>query len=193
MAQAEPVRGVDAVKSALVEAAAERLSEVGPRAVSVRDVARRAGVNHGQIHHYFGGKRALLRAAMLHLAAQHFEHQTELSGGRPIPRALSLAEDPRYWRAICRAVMEGDLELAGVEIEAGLSVPRRALAALMERDGADADDLDFKARFAAVAALSLGWVALEDFVVMLVDVGEGDREALRERIKQIAESLFMRR
>ena len=31
---------------------------------AARHLAERAGVNHGQVHHYFGGKRGLLEAAM---------------------------------------------------------------------------------------------------------------------------------
>jgi AcrR family transcriptional regulator len=182
-----PLRG-EAVRTALVEAAAALLADAGPRAVSVRDVARRAGVNHGQVHHYFGGKRGLLRAAMRHLAARHLEHTLELSDGGPIPPALSLAGDPDYWRAVCQVVMEGDLELARLEIDEGISVPRRALDALSTRRGVAPDDLDFKARFAALAALQLGWVAFEDFMMLIADVPEQDREALRERVRAIVVS-----
>ena len=118
-ATAPRVRGSAAVKAALIAAAADMLGEVGPRNISVRDVADRAGVNHGQIHHYFGGKRGLLEAAMQHLAREHFDHAMALQGDGAYPPPLSLAEDVRYWRAIAQAVIEGDLELAGIEIAEG--------------------------------------------------------------------------
>ena len=121
----DAVRGEEAVKSALEDATADLLAEVGPSALSLREVARRAGVNHGQIHHYFGSKRSLLVAGMRKLAREHYESTMERSGGNPIPPALSIAEDGRYWRAVCRVVMEGDLELARVEIDEGVSVPRQ--------------------------------------------------------------------
>jgi len=185
-----PVRGGDAVRRALVEAAADALAAAGPSSVSVRDVARRAGVNHGQVHHYFGGKRGLLEAAMRALAAEHFAHASERAGGSPIPPALQLADDPRYWRAICQCVMEGDLELARIEVDEGISVPRRAREALAKQLAVADDDLDFKARFAAVAALQLGWVALEDFVMLISDVAEPDREAVRDRVKHLINGWF---
>jgi AcrR family transcriptional regulator len=185
-----PVRGGDAVRRALVEATAGALAEAGPSAVSVREVARVAGVNHGQIHHYFGGKRGLLKAAMHHLASIHLAHATENSVDGSIPRALQIAEDPQYWRAICQCVMEGDLELAGLEVEEGISVPRRALATLMTRLEIPETDLDFKAQFAAVAALQLGWAALEDFVLLISDVDESEREAVRDRVKVIISNWF---
>ena len=86
------VRGSGAVKAALVDAAAQMLGEFGPRGISVRDVADRAGVNHGQVHHYFGGKRALLEAAMRHLAHEAFDHSSVLAGNSPYPPVLAFAE-----------------------------------------------------------------------------------------------------
>ena len=85
--------------------------------------------------------------------------------------------------------MEGALELARVEIDEGISVPRRAFEALIERTGASPDDLDFKARFTALTALQLGWVAFEDFMLLIADVDEEDRAALRERVKAVVRSL----
>ena len=54
------------------------------------------------------------------------------------------------------SMMEGDLELARIEVDEDISIPRRALCALMERFDIADDDLEFKARFAAAAALQLG-------------------------------------
>ncbi|MCP4003828.1 MAG: TetR family transcriptional regulator [bacterium] len=183
MSDAVPTRGSESVKEALVEAACNGLAEVGPRALSTRSLAERAGVNHGQIHHYFGGKRGLLKAAMSALAAEHWSNSLERSAGEAIPPALSLAEDTRYWRAIVRAVIEGDLELARVEIDEGISVPRRALEAMRTRAGAANDDLDFKARIGLLIATQLGYVALEPFIRLLADVGEAETDGFREQVK----------
>ena len=179
------VRGEEAVKSALADATADLLAELGPRALSLREVARRAGVNHGQVHHYFGSKRSLLVAGMRKLALEHYRIMMERSGGTPISPALSIAEDRRYWRAVCHVVMEGDLELARVEIDEGVSGPRHALEFIRERRGISPDDLDFKARFAAVVALQLGWAALEEFVFLVADVRDEDRDEVRERVREL--------
>ena len=182
--QSEPkATGSEAVRAALVEAAGQLLGEIGPRNVSVREIARRAGVNHGQIHHYFGGKRALLKAAMASLAAEHWRNSLARADGGPVPPALSLFEDARYWRATARAVIEGDLDLARVEIDEGFSVPRRGIEALRLQRGASADDLDFKAQAALLIATQLGYVAFENFALLLADVPEQQRSALRERVK----------
>ena len=47
---------------ALVGAAVELIEEVGPSALSLREVARRAGVSHGAPAHHFGDKAGLLTA-----------------------------------------------------------------------------------------------------------------------------------
>jgi len=183
------VRGSDAVKNALIEAAAAMLGEVGPRGVSVRSVAERAGVNHGQVHHYFGGKRGLLKAAMVFLARNHFDHARQLSEGSVFPPILSLAEDTSYSRALCQSVMEGDLELASVEIDEGVSAPRHILRALQDEKADATSDLDIKAQLATMAAMQLGWAAFEDFILLLTEVDPEDRDLLRDKVKEVMQTI----
>ena len=47
---------------ALLEAATQAIAEVGPAAVSLRDLARRAGVSHAAPAYHFGDKAGLLTA-----------------------------------------------------------------------------------------------------------------------------------
>ena len=72
--------GSESVKDALIEAACEMLAESGPRSMSVRKVAARAEVNHGQVHHYFGGKQGLIEAAMAQMSEEHYENARLRSG-----------------------------------------------------------------------------------------------------------------
>ncbi len=48
------------LRTALVDAAVEVISEVGPAAMSLREVARRAGVTHAAANYHFGDKAGLL-------------------------------------------------------------------------------------------------------------------------------------
>src|SRR5215218_3535844 len=50
------------LRRALLQAALEAIAEVGPAAVSLRDLARRAGVSHAAPAHHFGDKAGLLTA-----------------------------------------------------------------------------------------------------------------------------------
>lgn len=54
----------DITKTALIMAAGELFAEHGIDAVSVRDIARKAGANIGVIHYHFGGKDGLIDAVM---------------------------------------------------------------------------------------------------------------------------------
>ena len=182
-------RGREAVKAALTASACEFLAELGPKAMTVRDIAMRASVNHGQVYHYFGSKEALVRAAMRELARQHLQNAQERGGGGPIPPALTLGEDALYIQAVVRMVLDGDLDTAALEIEDGVSVPRRVLAHLAESLSLDAPSLDLKTAFAAVCALELGWAALEPFILLIADAGEDEAKAIREGVGRIARSL----
>src|ERR1700753_2218751 len=64
---AKPI-GKDKVSAAVLEAASHLFAEKGPAATSIREVAARAGVNHGLLHRHFGSKHQLLAATLQHLA-----------------------------------------------------------------------------------------------------------------------------
>ena len=180
----------------LIAAAADLLGEVGPRATSVRMIAERAGVNHGLVHHYFGGKDALLRAAMERLVTEHAHYAREQSAGRPIPAPLALGGDQRYLRAVVRAVLDGEMELARIELDTGVSVPRGALdharQRVRERSGGhdhDRDDAmgsetELKATVAIAMALEMGWAALEPFLFAVAEVGSDEADEVRELAKR---------
>jgi TetR/AcrR family transcriptional regulator, repressor for neighboring sulfatase len=61
-------KGKDEVIAAVLHAASELFAEKGPAATSIREVAARAGVNHGLLHRHFGSKDQLLAATLQHLA-----------------------------------------------------------------------------------------------------------------------------
>jgi AcrR family transcriptional regulator len=57
------------LRRAVLDAAAEAIEESGPAALSLRELARRAGVSHAAPAHHFGDKAGLLTA----LATEGFE------------------------------------------------------------------------------------------------------------------------
>lgn len=177
-------RDRERVEHDLVEAAADLLGELGPRALTVRMVAERAGVNHGLIHHYFGGKQPLLAAAMQRLVQQHGEFATRRAGGSAIPAPLALAEDPRYLRAVLRCVLDGEMELARTEITEGVSIPRRALDHLAAQRSQHPADLLTKTDVAVGMAFEMGWAALEPFIFAVLDIAPDDQESVREQVRR---------
>lgn len=57
-------------RAAILDAAGRLFAEHGYAAVSASEVARRAGVTPGLLHHYFGGKRGLFVTLVERLGAQ---------------------------------------------------------------------------------------------------------------------------
>lgn len=165
----------------LIVAAADLLGEVGPRSMSVRAIADRAGVNHGLVHHYFGGKEGLLRAAMMRLVEEHAKFAKEKSGGSPLPAPLALTSDQRYLRAVVRCVLDNEMELAQMELTMGVSVPRGALQHAVDIRKMDAADTETKALVTIGMAMEMGWAALEPFLFAVTDVkSEQEQEEVRE-------------
>ena len=181
-------RGRDAVKTALINAACEMLAESGPNAMSVRSVANRAGVNHGQVHHYFGGKEGLIEAAAAHLASEHYRNAHARAEGGVIPEPLTLREDSQYLQAIVRLVLDGKLDVAAQEINSGHSVPEEARRALLSDYPDGQVPVEVKARFAVLAAIELGWAALEPFIMRLADVDDEEQFAVREEARLLVQN-----
>ena len=72
------------MRASLLESASELFAARGPSRVTVREIAESAGVNHGQVHHYFGSKDGLLRAVLDGLARRTAD---ELAALDALPKA----------------------------------------------------------------------------------------------------------
>lgn len=177
-------RSRERVENLLIAATADLLGEVGPKAMTVRMIAKRAGVNHGLVHHYFGGKAQLLRAAMTHLVEQHQSFAKSQSGGDVLPTPLGLVEDQRYLRAVVRAVLDGETELATTEVAAGVSVPRGALDHLTATRRLNEPDARTKALVAMGMAMEMGWAALEPFIMAVLDVRDDEIDEVRDIVRR---------
>ena len=158
MSAGERSRSRAAAEQALVAAAAELLGEVGPRAITVRDIAAQAGVNHGLVHHYFGGKDGLLREAMKRLVHEHHEFAAQQRLGGILPAPLGLIGDQRYLRAVARCVLDGEMGLARTELDEGVSVPNQTLATLTAMQHLDEPTLAMKVEKYSVAS-GLGFLS----------------------------------
>jgi AcrR family transcriptional regulator len=157
--------------------------------MSIRDVATLAGVNHGQVHHYFNGKEGLIKAAMRSLAQEHLEHATERAHGAAMPPALTLSHDRQYQRAVIRLVLDGRVDLATMEIDDGVSVPRNILAEMTRSAGLKKPSIEAKAVLAGIIALEQGWGALEDYIFKMVDASPSEMKKIRKLIIKVFQEL----
>jgi len=180
-------RGREQVKQALLDAAAELFAEQGPARVSVRELADRAGVNHGLVHRHFGSKEGLLRALMERLA-QSIAASAEPNDGVALPPALvASAARSAYWRVLARALLDGRDPR---ELQAGFPLIRQLLTRVKRAQAAGLviDDVDARLLTAMSLALGLGWLLFEPFVLAATGLERRHRDELREQ----AQALWLR-
>ncbi|BAX95430.1 putative transcriptional regulator [Mycobacteroides stephanolepidis] len=138
--------GKEEVVEAVLNAAAELFAEKGPAAASIREVAARAGVNHGLVHRHFGSKRQLLASTLQHLA----DTGAALRETGASPSDLEAAHDLQL-RVMVRSTLDG------FPIEE-LQERRPGMEWLLEqiRPG-HADEREARLAGAHAIALQLGW------------------------------------
>ena len=103
---ARPV-GRDAVRRALIDATTQLAIEQG-LSMSVRDIAARAGVNHGLVHTYFGSKDALISAAFDDINARAAAEASD--DGFP-PLDLASRRGGELVKALARLMLDADRDL----------------------------------------------------------------------------------
>src|SRR5580658_1029492 len=91
MARSEPYHHEN-LRQTLLEAAVTLIGEVGPRAFTLREVARRAGVSHNAPYRHFASKDELLVA----VAAEGFDRLASA-----MRRAMAPGDKPRERLELC--------------------------------------------------------------------------------------------
>lgn len=175
-------RGRESAVEALVEAARALFAERGPDAVSLRDIARRAGVNHGLIHHYIGSRDDLLRLV--------FDRSTEqarqqVEGADDVGTALralrSLGEGSSdYSRLLAWALLEGHdpAEFHG----------RSAALDAVVRAGRE-DSHELRVALAMAMVQTLGWKLFGRYALVAAGLGDEDPEAIHREMEALVDRL----
>ena len=151
-----------ASKAALLDAAVDLYSQLGPDGVSLREVARSAGFSHALVARYFGSKQGLMSAVEGRLAAEvrTVMDSTDLSSPEAFLDLLTGArERPAWVRLLVRSGL-GDLD------------PTVVPTVIAERCTV-ASSSDPRSRLCgyASACLILGWWSWEGFLVPALQLG----------------------
>jgi AcrR family transcriptional regulator len=122
----------------------------------VRDVAARAGVNHGLVHRYFGGKDELVTAAIRSISSD--VHRAGPGGAMSASSFAFLREHPELVQLVARACLDGPAELLAIAAPSPdrLETITDQLRAALERVRMDKMIDAHLANAFATAAL-LGW------------------------------------
>ncbi|MEU2257682.1 helix-turn-helix domain-containing protein [Nocardia xishanensis] len=144
--------GRDEVVAAVLNSATELFAERGPAATSIRDIAERAGVNHGLVFRHFGAKEQLVAAVLNHLGAE----TAALDADSPL--TASDARWQRHWIVLARCILDG--------FDVGALQERFPLMSrlLDEARRHQPDERAAAVAVANVAALELGWRLFGSFL-----------------------------
>ena len=169
-------RGRKNVEKRLIDSASFLVSSVGPNQLTIRDIADHAGVNHAQIHHYFGGKKGLLMATYKQLA---FEHVQQLERRKISP--TNLGEEPLsmitddYFKAIIRAVLDDQMDLVRVQIDSNLSMSRQTLKQLTKIKKLKKPNSEMKSAIAIAMVVEFGLAAMEQYIDEVLEMNSSDK------------------
>lgn len=137
----------------IVTAASLLFAENGPARVSLRDVAREAGVNYGLIHQYVGSKDALLKLVFQSSAERWAGSFAEAATVEDAVDHLMRPKSTVYVRMLAHTLLEGRDPATILESSSGLAELSRRLG-----DGAAQDsDVDTRVQAAAMACTAMGW------------------------------------
>ncbi|MFE3024036.1 TetR/AcrR family transcriptional regulator [Nocardia tengchongensis] len=157
--EAGPV-GRDEVIAAVLTSAADLFAERGPAATSIRDIAERAGVNHGLVFRHFGAKDKLVAAVLNHLGSELMS----LDADQPLT-----ATDPRWqrhWIVLARCILDG-FDVGSLQEQFPV------MSLLLDRARQHhPDERSAALAVANIAALELGWRLFGSFLRASTGLGD---------------------
>ena len=171
--------GRDAVREALIRATTELIVERG-MSMSVREIAARAGVNHGLVHTYFGSKDALMSAAFDEINARAAAER-DADGFPPID--LAFRYDAELAKALARVMLDGDRD--PFSSHPITTAWRDALAASRP----DLDDGEVVARVMIASALGPGWALFADHLARILDLDDDRRRTVDARAADVVSEI----
>jgi len=164
--------GPSAVREALVEATIELIVAKG-LSISVREIAAKAGVNHGLVHTYFGSKDGLFQAAFDHLNHRAAGQRDSL--GFP-PPDLAGQRGGELAKALARVMLDAPGNPFSAHPIAQSWI--EALAATQP----DLSGQERVQRVIAASSLALGWALFADHLCAVHQLDDDERDAVSERI-----------
>ena len=166
-------KGRQNVEKKLIESSAVLVGSIGPNQLTIRDIADHAGVNHAQIHHYFGGKDGLLIATYKLLAFEHVEQlqRRNVTPDNMIKEPLSEITN-NYFRAVIRAVLDNRMDLVRVQVDSDLSMSKKTLDQLVKLKNKKKPSAEMKAAIALIMVVEFGLASMKPYIMEVLDINE---------------------
>ena len=169
-------------RAQLIALGVEMLATRTLDALSVEDIATKAGISRGLLFHYFSSKQEF-HTEVARAAAQDLIDRTEPDASLPPLEALRgglvafidyVEENPDNYKSLVRGAAAGDAQMRAIFDETRATLAGRIIDVL--------GDLDLPLGPRAQLAVH-GWVAFtEECVIRWIDAGTHDRDALIEML-----------
>ena len=171
-------------RHALVQAAKRLLPERAPSAVTGRELAAAAGVNYGLIHHYFGGKDAVFREALLELRAEFLSaHEAH-----DLPNLVIEPHNP-YLRAVGRSQIDYPNEVGPVDdFPIGESMVAVVRTRVREANPSWTDaevEVEARARVIAMLCMQLGYGLYREMLLATAAVSRSQQPSVEQALARI--------
>jgi len=170
-------RGRDQVRASLMSAAIELLAEHAPSKVTTKQIAAHAGVNHGQVHHYFASKQHLIAQSIRH-AADPLVQAIE-SSAIPSPVPIRTERRLSIWRTLAHIASTEEWVDEAYE---RAPVVRKNVEIVASRLDKPTTATTVHAQVAVVHALELGWAVYRNIIEYGITAIEGDVHPVRKRL-----------
>jgi len=179
MATDNKPKGRDEVRSALIEATIDLIITQGTD-VSVRTIAKEAGVNHGLIHTYFGSKRNLISAAFDEVHRRAAEDLRD--DGFPTPE-IAKGRGGEYARAIAR------IRLDQVDNPFTSHPVSSSWINALSKHRPDLQADTVVEMVALGSTIGLGWAVFSDYLCELLDIDDDQRLRLDQQITDLVSKI----
>ena len=182
--------GRNANSERILDSAQELFAKHGPAAVTVRQVAEKAGVTHALVHKYFGSKDDLIKAVIDRVDVKRAATAKASASLRDVyqellPRVMAQRD---HSMMLVRSAMEGTEYVSLAERIRTTS----AMVALAKRTAASGSlpappprDIDPRVLISAITAMILGWASLEDWVWPTAGIDPAEKDEVYRQLIEI--------
>lgn len=158
----------------------------------MQEIADRANVNRGLVHHYFGSKEDLFRAIF---AMTSERAATEVRSAATLLDGLAVTRSPRdgYARMLAWAMVSGMDPADFVTRSPTMTelVERAREPDLPAEAPAGRDGFDERVVVAAAIALSLGWQLYEPFMRVAADLDDLAADDVRTQVAELIDLMVV--
>lgn len=176
-----------AAAAKILDAATELFHERSPATVSLREIARKAGVNYGLIHHYYGTKEAILAEVFRRSSAHGAE---VVAGADDLDSALALlGRNPRaYARMLAWAILDSDTSQVFTSETPAVTRIRELIEEEWARQGGGertGDSFDPRVVSATSVLVVLGWSLFAPYLIPAAGLGDRTEEDIRDEVRAL--------